>query len=215
MGVAWSEKTKNALIATDNAITDFVVKGWQTWTPEKIVAAWTNFVNLETADSEALGYGKRSWTQNQTRGYRDYPYFNGGSTAFLTAMNKNDLALRERIYLDMGTLVNYFAPWDWEENQPKPRGYVGADGLAKTAPINKIRFRVLDEQATIESKVAENQSAIVKEKVDAIAQSLGFDVSRGTAENLKAVFSRNIFVILGGAGLLIGVIGFVVFRGKK
>jgi hypothetical protein len=215
MATAWSEKTKNALIATDNAITDFVVKDWQNGTPEKLARAWANFINLEIADSEALGYGRRYWLQDQARGYRDFQYFGGGNAAFLNALGKEDLLLRERVYLDVITLVNYFAPWDWEENKPKPRGYVGADGLAKTAPVNKIRFRVLDEQATIESKVAENQSAIIKDKVDAIAQSLGFDVSRGTAENLKAIFSRNVFVILGGAGLLVGVIGFVAFRGKK
>lgn len=214
MAAVWSEKTKLALIAVDQAITDFVLKEWQSGSPEKISRLWAAFVELEAQDASNQGYGRRAWVQSLSRGFRDYPYYNGGSIDFLKSLSAGDSMARSEVYSDVGLLLNYFAPWEWESDTPKPRGFVGADGITKSAAVNKIRFRVLDEQASLDTKIAEAQAVAVKEKVGELAQSLGVDTSRSTGEVLSDIYQKNSLIILGGGAVLVAALGFAIFKGR-
>lgn len=197
----WSDKTKTLLIAVDNAITDFVLNSWQSGSPEKVANAWKAFIISESDDSAAQGYGKRSPRPVDARGFRDVDFFLGENIAFINSLGESDSKLRTRIHLDVANLVQYFAPWDWEENAPKARGYVGADGLVRGTNVNAIRFRVLDEQATLEKRIADAKTEAVIKAADDYAESLGESVSRGTTESIKVLYENNKTIFLAGAGL--------------
>ena len=83
MTTAWSEKTKEKLIAVDKAIENFVTKNWQGGSVEPVANAWSDFVLAESFDSDAQGFGKKPITRDINRGYRDYPFFNGTNLDFL------------------------------------------------------------------------------------------------------------------------------------
>lgn len=215
MAIGWSEKTKNSLIAVDDAITRFVLEKWQYGMPVEVSNAWVNFVKAEAEDLGSQGFAKKNWVQNAARGFRDIPYTLVSDVSYMKSLSKENSDLRARIYNDVGVLLQNFAPWDMDDGKELPRKYVDENGLMSSPNANRIRFRVLDEQASIDKQIAEKNLSDIEKKAKEKAAELGIDISQSAADIIKNIYAKNTgLFIAGGVGILVAIMYFA-YRSRK